>query len=971
LIKKGAYSYLTPTKIQQYYIFKFSTDRLKRSNYNIKINPHQARKNGELISLGESQMLKSLREIKGRHYTKDEIDNLFEQKRKIKVAESTPEKILELRTLENKIDEILFVPEILSIVVEDTRHYEELIENGLFVNDKKFVRLMCSAGQMRRNNVIFIDSEYEKQLKKVLNNDRSDIELNPSKFNAYFALSSSTALPVTKPYFCVVPDAEISRIETVEYIEEKENGDDEISVQDKEIIFNLFDGQGVISPRHAKKWVKDLGLDYLPSAFIVRGNFIKGLVVVIDFVKFSDMIGKRFITDIYGNKVNIRDMDVILTESQFKLSKSFDSIQQYQKNCEKNNLGWWVSRYSPKQDPKYTFTNYQFLQALDLNDPEKIKKLSQKTVDYFNNTIKNEIGYTLLYLLGKHSNTEEVDEYGFLDKIDDTITKALILRNDLIEDTYIQKHIINRLNRKIKESYIGKLLIDGFYTFAISDPYAFLEYLFDMPIKGLLNRGEHYNKFYVEKGVEKAVSMRAPLTWRSEVNSLKIVSNEKINDWYQYINTGTIINVHGTDCMLMADSDFDGDIICVTDEEQIVNNNFGGLPIYYETEKTPKQEIIEEELFKYDIKGFNPKIGFLTNCSTTMYAMLPEHEKEGEEYNEIVRRLKQCRKEQGSIIDSAKGLVVRPIPQHWTRWVHIDEEKMSEDEIEWANLSNSIVVDKRPIFMTHLYYNYAKERREFENNYNIYCVANFGITLDEMLEKNAEELVEDEKKFLNLYKKYNPFLSTDCVTNNVSFYMQSKIKEIKFSRKKANVEKILHILRDPDIEIEKNKLKKLYNLYKKYKSEKRNLYNIRNASGEQMYKTLEQYNKAVRKEAYAGISSNIRELANLAITICYEINPSDNKSFAWNVFGEGIVENIKKNRQKEIYVPVLNEHTGKMEYLGRRYSMTKIEVEDSQRDGFKSGNFSYGGCDKDDDENIKISDEVCMEANVCKYNNLL
>lgn len=917
-----------PTKIQQYYIFKFSTERLKNSNYNIKINPHQARKNGELISLGESQMLKSLREIKGRHYTKDEIDDLFNQKRKIKMSESTQENILRLRQLEDRIDGILFVPEIISIMVDDVRHYEEIVKEGVFVNNRKFVRLMCSAGQMRRNNVIFIDSKYEKQLKEVLNNGRKNIPMNPSKFNAYFALSSSTSLPVTEPYFCVVPDMEITRTEKVEFIEEMESGDDIISVRDMEIGFNLFDGQGVISPRHAKKWVKDLGLDYIPSAFIVRSNFIKGLLVVIDFVKFSDMIGQRFITDIYGNKVNIRDMDVILTESQFKLADAFDSIQSYKNNCKKNGIGWWVSRYSPKEDPKYTFTNYQFLQALDLNDKNKIEGLCQKTVGYFNNTIKNEINYTLLYLLGKHSNVDEVDEHGFLNRINDTITKALILRNDLIEDSYIQQHIVSRLNRKIKESYIGKLLIDGFYTFAISDPYAFLEYLFDLPVKGLLDRGQHYNKFYADKGVDRAVSMRAPLTWRSEVNPLKITTNKNIEEWYEYITTGTVLNVHGTDCMLMADSDFDGDIICVTDEEEIVDNIYGGLPIYYETNKTPKQEIIEEELYKYDIKGFNPKIGFLTNCSTTMYAMLPEYDEKSEECQEIIRRLKQCRKEQGSIIDSAKGLVVRPIPSHWTRWIHIDEEEMEEAEIKRAELSNNVLIDKRPLFMIYLYYNYAREHRKFENNYNIYCVANFGITLKEMLEKEPEELTDEEKGFINLYYRYNPFLDTDSTVNNISSHMQSKIKEIKATRKRVDLEKILHILRDSSIEIDKSKLKKLYNLYKRYKSEKRNLFNLRNNTGEQIYKTLEQYNKAIRKEAYAGISSNIKELANLAVTICYEMNPNDNKSFAWNVFGEGIVENVKKNRQKEIMVPILNEDVGEIEYLGRRYSMIKIEVDD-------------------------------------------
>ena len=825
---------MASTKIQQYYIYKFSTERLKDSNYNIFINPQQARKNGELISLGESQMLRSLREITGGNYTKEEVGVLFEKKRKLKSGESTSESILNLREVEKSIDNVLFIPEIISIIIDDTRHYEEIIESGLFVNNQKFVRLMCSAGQMRRNNVLFVDSKYEKSLKDILNNNRKDIEVNPSKFNAYFALSSSTALPVSFPYFTVVPDLIIRRNEKVEFIESCSNGDDKITTVDKEIEFDLFDGQGIISPRQAKKWAKDLGLDYIPSAFIIRSNFIKGLVVVIDFVKFSDEVGKHHIVDIYGNKVNIRDMDVVLTESQFKLSEGFESVNDYIEKCKKNGLGWWVSRYSPSKEPRHTFTNYQYLQALDLNDSSKIEKLCEKTVEYFNNTLKNEIEYTLLYLLGKNANVENIGSaFNFLGKISDTITKALIFNNELIADPYIYKNIINRLNRKIKESYIGKILIDGFYTFAIADPYAFLEYLFNLPVKGLLKKGEHYNKFYVDKGSENAVAMRAPLTWRSEVNPLKIVYNNEIDEWYKYITTGAVLNIHGVDCMLMADSDFDGDIICLTDEKEIVENVYGGLPIYYETEKTPKKDIIEEELYLYDLKGFNPKIGFLTNLSTTMYAMLPNYDINSRERLEITRRLKQCRKEQGSIIDSAKGLVVRPIPKHWTRWSHIDKEKMTDEEIEIAMFNNSILVDKRPMFMTYLYDNYARDQRNFDRGQSTYCIANFGFPLEDMLKKyhSEEKLNKDEGVFIENYLKYSPFLNTDCVVNNISRYMYSQISEIKDTRKTVSMEKILHILRDSSIEIDKIKLKQLYNLYKKYKSEKRNLFKIQNASG--------------------------------------------------------------------------------------------------------------------------------------------
>ncbi len=351
-------------KLQQFYIFKFDSNRLKASNFNITLTPWQARKNGELISIGDSQMLRSLRLITNKENYQEELQELF---RKKKYLQKNIGGKLDLYNIENRIDEILFIPEIISLNVKNVKHYEKIIKNGLFVNNKKYVRLMCSAGQARRNNVLLIDSDVEIELKKVLNNDRKDIEITPAKFNAYFALASSTALEVSTPLFCVIPDCKVMRKEIVEWVEEQEDGDDIIGIKEKELEFNLFDGQGLISPRMAKQWALDLEIDYIPSCFIIRSNFIKGMVCVFDFLEYSDEIGIHLIRDIYGNEVNIRDMDIILTESQFKLWNAFENTKDYVDRCRNNKLTWGVTRCSPKEENTHTFLNYQFLQALKLD----------------------------------------------------------------------------------------------------------------------------------------------------------------------------------------------------------------------------------------------------------------------------------------------------------------------------------------------------------------------------------------------------------------------------------------------------------------------------------------------------------------------------------------------------------------------------------------------------------------------------
>ena len=904
-------------KLQQYHIFKLATDRLKQDNYDIQLDTWQARKNGELVSIGDSQMLRTLREITGRTDDIDELQELLVKKKNLK--QNGGDEKFDLYNIENRIDKLLFVPEIISLVVKNVKQYEHIIKNGLFVNNKKYVRLMCSAGQARRNNVLFVDSEIEEELKRVLNNDRADIEITPAKFNAYFALASSTALPVTTPYFCVVPDCEVVRKETVDWVTEMDGGDDIIEPTEKELTFNLFDGQGIISPRMAEVWAGDLGLDYIPSSFIVRGNFIKGMVAVIDFMEYSDEIGKHIIKDIYGNDVNIRDMDVILTASQFKLWNAFESTNDYVAKCNKNHLGWGITRVSPKEENHHTFLNYQFLQALHL-DQKQIESLCSKTVEYFENIMSNNLDYTLLYLLG--SQVDKEYDPNIFNKINDNVTKALILDNNLIADPYIQNHIQNSLRRKIKDSYIGNLIVDGQYTFIASDPLAMLEYIFGQPIVGLLKRNEYYNNYWLSKGVNKIAGMRSPLVWRSEVNLLNLKNNNDIQRWYKYLNCCLVTNVHGLDMALLGGCDFDGDILCLTNQKEIIDGAYGGLPVMYETRKAPKSKIIESELYKSDLKGFNTKVGFLTNLSTTMYAMLPSFSENSLEHQEIIRRLKQCRKLQGTIIDGTKGLIVEPIPQKWTNWSRIDEEKMTADEIEKAKFNNSILIEKRPQFMQHLYRNYAKDYHKYFDDWNSRSIGNFNLELKDLL--LIEYKSKEQEDFVAKFYKYNPLLSSNCEINNISSYMQNRVKDIKRANINRDLNPIINIIKDFTIPADKSKTTEIYKLCERYKSGKRNFHGIKDEDGTQKFKTMDQYNKSIRRDAFL-ISSNICELANDAITYCYTSYPHDNKEFAWNIFSDGIIENMKKKMCDKILVPFLDKN-GNIDCLGNKYSKREIEI---------------------------------------------
>jgi hypothetical protein len=189
------------------------------------------------------------------------------------------------------------------------------------------------------------------------------------------------------------------------------------------------------------------------------------------------------------------------------------------------------------------------LQVLNLKD-EDIKELCEPTANWIKGVSGGDIQQMKLYLLGKLAKENSQDK--IYENVQDDFLKALMLDENLIKDNYIKNRIVSSLNKRIKESYIGKLLIRGNFQTMINDPYALCEYIFGLEVKGLLKEFEHYSRYWNSRGVKEVAAMRSPLTWRSEVNLLHLQNTAQMDDWYKYITSGIIFNVWGYDHLLHA-----------------------------------------------------------------------------------------------------------------------------------------------------------------------------------------------------------------------------------------------------------------------------------------------------------------------------------------------------------------------------------------------------------------------------------
>ena len=476
-----------------FYTVKLSSSLLKEYKYNLTISFEQCLRSGLIISLSDSQMLKSIRDISGHKVDRVLLEEWYKERDYLKKKKNTKENREKIKDLQEKIYDMMYIPQYVTVIMESIKDYERMFKKGFVFNGKTYRRFSCSASQARVSTIVFVAEEIKDELKRRLDNGRDlNHPLAPSKYNAYFGLYSSAIKEVRKPRFCIVPDCEKTRAVDVDFVVETDkDSDDIIEPRTIDIGFNLFDGSGIISPEMAKAWGEDLGEDYTPCQFCLRSAFTKGMVNEFDFVEWcKEYNGNNFIIeDIYGNKVDLREIDVILSEGQVKLWDSWESQESFEKNCEENGIVWGITKYNPKKDKDVLVTNYQFLQTLDLSIDD-IKKVCQDTIDYIQGVSYDNIYYSLLFMMGDNMDYENIDR--FMSFSDNYWLKSLVLNHNLLNDKYTKEKIRDMIIRKIELACLGKINIRGNFQCIVPDNFAYMEWICYRDISrvnGLLGRG--------------------------------------------------------------------------------------------------------------------------------------------------------------------------------------------------------------------------------------------------------------------------------------------------------------------------------------------------------------------------------------------------------------------------------------------------------------------------------------------------
>ncbi len=450
--------------------------------------------------------------------------------KKIAEFESDMSRTMGLKTNDHTFDKIIVKWKSLDLL-------EQLVLDGFTMDllvdgtviRKKYRYFSSSAGQLRTDKLQFISEDMWEKVKAHIecgmdwNTINARGGMNVNKLLAYWALACSASIPW--PEFdidkcIVIDDFEADVTDRMLYIKPDYTTEDAV----RTVKINHVDGAGMYLPN-----ATIVPEDIRGKNFMIRGNYHKGLLSPFDYIKFCEVHGvDPVINDRWGLKHDLvkEDIQIIFTDSQFKLAKLFYSHQEFKDFYKKNKCKFVIAQFEEDEILDKNM-NYQFIQALESFTDEEIDKFTASTHDKILNLAKSKSA--MLRTLKADLNAYQKDKV------------ALKLYPALLRDGYSRQQIKDAKKRMLFDAKAGGIRCKNKRLYVIPDFYAACERWFlgiERP-RGLLEKDEIACSPYIK--YDKADLLRSPSLYMEHYIA-KISKDPKVYEWLTSDGVYTSVN---------------------------------------------------------------------------------------------------------------------------------------------------------------------------------------------------------------------------------------------------------------------------------------------------------------------------------------------------------------------------------------------------------------------------------------------
>lgn len=900
----------------QKYIYKIHSSRLRKSRWNLTLPIDEARRNDEVISLADSQMLRWIDELNGITDADAKAHDIKMNIKRLRKEKNSPQNKRAIRQLYRDLDALQFKPDYVCLIIDKERDYYRACR-GFSINGIRYKRLLGTNGGIKNSTIVFISERILQEIQRRVENGRDQSKaLVTAKLEAYKALTCSASTPVSMPRgVLIVDDAETEFCSDIIYLTDECDGEPLMQERKGEHIkLDASDGFGLMLPSLAARWSAELGLDYIVSGVNTRFSFEKGMVFTFDFLDFAEKIAHSYIVrDAYGNDVDIRNVELILTTSMVKLYDSYKSCDDYINTSISNGYTFGVAKTCPMELESERNLNYQFIQSYDLDDDD-IDELIAPTMNEIRDVLGGDWRKTVLFLKGSGITEDNVE------RLDDDFIKALMIDRRMLDDAFVQNSIYQLIRNRINEAKVGVLKVHGNYSMISGDPYLLCQSIFGMEKTGLLGAGEIYNRYWADCGAESLACFRAPMTCHNNIRLVHPVARDDVRYWFRYINTATIMNAWDTALAALNGADLDGDMVMLSDNRILVDR-LQPLPALMCAQRKAAKRISEEEDFiRSNIDSFGNDIGQTTNWITSMFEVRSKFAKGSKEYDMLSYRIRCGQLYQQNAIDKAKGVVCKPMPKEW----HERHAVAKIEDEEKRDLFRSIVAEKKPYFMCYIYPALMKQYNTYIKNTDRNALREFQMTVAELSAIPEEERSERQQEFLSFFYQRMPVGINDCVMNKICRRFEEAFDGY-IGRHNAAVKFDYRFMLSKSEYTPKqfNAIKRLRDDYNRRLSSYAVFADYERVDEYDSFVNLSMMNDDFRKECSI-VCPDSRALCDIILDICY--TKRSTKRFAWNMCGEEIIHNLLEKHDGEISFPVKSAN-GEFEYCGDRFTVGTKRIE--------------------------------------------
>ena len=326
-------------------------------------------------------------------------------------------------------------------------------------------------------------------------------------------------------------------------------------------------------------------LDNGHNSFQIRMPYIKGVVHKVDFAALLSELEVPFIVDMWGNKHNPADVDIILTDSMFKglkwMTDNDLSWAEYLERCKRYNHALYVSGKDKIEVQDTTELNYQFLNTLSITDDEfRPKDLPLG--------FKGSPEYDSRHWIAKTTETEYYSLVAdnaarrryFTDELSEDLTDnrrkfraELIKKNALfIDEPIYARELKDRAENLLGKYAMGKLLVAGDNRYLSDDLLRLIAYM----VKEAVGDGVAYsllekefisdNFMYApQPNYEKSdyyTILRSPHIARNEEVLVKPMVPGKLREkYFSHLSYVIMVDSRSLIPERLGGADFDGDMV--------------------------------------------------------------------------------------------------------------------------------------------------------------------------------------------------------------------------------------------------------------------------------------------------------------------------------------------------------------------------------------------------------------------------